>query len=147
MKHDDHLIFEAYKSKKLLKEFDASKDWPARDEQGKPRARTADEIRTGFQDALGRSAAKRLTGSGSESKESVDFVEKADELVQDLSNRYGASTAAKILKLAFRQFHGENEEQMLLFPDPKPAKRAPKPDYHASMADVECIDHPEKCVP
>ena len=154
MRQDDYLIFEAYKSRKLLKEFDVSKDWPARDNEGKPRARTADEIKKDFNDAFARRSVTPKSSSGSVVLGGEFIDSKAHALVKDFIEKYGAEKAAEIIQRAAKKFGGENEEQMLLFPDPKPTPAKPAPvkrsapiDYRASMADVECIDHPERCVP
>lgn len=147
MRQDDYLIFEAYKSRKLLKEFDVSKDWPARDSEGKPRARNAEEIKKDFNDAIARRSITPKSSSGSV-KLGGEFVNsKAQALVKDFIEKYGAEKAAEIIHLAAKNFQDENEEQMLLFPDPKPEAKKRAAEYHASMADAECVQHPERCVP
>lgn len=124
MRKDDRLIFENYAKSFKIKE-DAQVEIPVSPEEAAEQAVSAATAERS------KAVADKINAEREEkAAKHVNIHTEVNDLVKYLLDKYSSEEAREIVRLANKELNPTEDEE-----------------YHASMADAECVQNPEKCVP
>jgi len=124
MRKDDNLIFEGYIKSKKIKEG-AEIEVPVSPEEAAEQAVSAASAERS------QAVTNKINAEREEkAAKHVGIHSEVNDLIKYLLDKYSSEEAREVVRLANRELNPEENEE-----------------YHATMADAECVQNPEKCVP